>query len=59
MIHYGQIASANQLMKEAVVRNKLAEGKDVLCFEIEAAGLINYSPYIYTTSVRKNQSTAL
>ena len=40
-IHYGQIASANQLMKDALVRDKLAADKDVLCFEVEAAGLMN------------------
>lgn len=36
MIYYGLIASANQLMREAVVQNKLAEEKTVLCFEMEA-----------------------
>lgn len=43
-IHYRLIASANQLMKEALVRDKLATEKDVLRFEMEAAGLINYFP---------------
>lgn len=43
-IHYGLIASANQLMKDAQVRNTLAAEKDVLCFEMEAAGLMNYFP---------------
>jgi len=43
-IHYGLIASANQLMKDAVVRDTLAEEKDVLCFEMEAAGLMNDFP---------------
>jgi len=43
-IHYGLIASANQLMKDALVRDKLAAEKDVLCFEMEAAGLINQFP---------------
>ena len=38
-IHYGLIASANQLMKDATVRDKLAAEKDILCFEMEAAGL--------------------
>jgi nucleoside phosphorylase len=42
LIHYGLIASANQLMKDAVVRDKLSQEKDVLCFETEAAGLINH-----------------
>lgn len=43
-IHYGTIASANQLMKDAVIRDKLAEEKNVLCFEMEAAGLMNHFP---------------
>ncbi|KAK8115574.1 hypothetical protein PG984_012076 [Apiospora sp. TS-2023a] len=44
MVHYGLIASANQLMKDAVVRDKLAREKNVLCFEMEAAGLMNHFP---------------
>ncbi|WQF89370.1 Putative nucleoside phosphorylase domain-containing protein [Colletotrichum destructivum] len=43
-VHYGLIASANQLMKDALVRDKLAAEKDVLCFEMEAAGLMNHFP---------------
>ncbi|OCK96816.1 uncharacterized protein K441DRAFT_656827 [Cenococcum geophilum 1.58] len=43
-IHYGLIASANQLMKNALVRDTLAAEKDVLCFEMEAAGLMNHFP---------------
>jgi len=43
-IHYGLIASANQLMKNALVRDKLAAEMDVLCFEMEAAGLMNHFP---------------
>src|SRR5215471_7163274 len=43
-IHYGLIASANQLMKDATVRDTLASEKDVLCFEMEAAGLANHFP---------------
>jgi nucleoside phosphorylase len=43
-IHYGLIASANQLMKDALVRDKLAAEKDILCFEMEAAGLMNQFP---------------
>ncbi|PNP58582.1 hypothetical protein THARTR1_01598 [Trichoderma harzianum] len=38
-IHYGLIASANQLMKDASIRDTLSAEKDVLCFEMEAAGL--------------------
>src|SRR5688572_15767541 len=43
-IHYGLIASANQLMKNARIRDKLAAKKGVLCFEMEAAGLMNQFP---------------
>ncbi|KAH7150856.1 nucleoside phosphorylase domain-containing protein [Fusarium sp. MPI-SDFR-AT-0072] len=43
-IHYGLVASANQLMKDALARDKLAASMDVLCFEMEAAGLMNYFP---------------
>lgn len=43
-IHYGLVASANQLMKDALLRDKFAEGKEVLCFEMEAAGLMNHFP---------------
>ncbi|KAL6887033.1 nucleoside phosphorylase domain-containing protein [Trichoderma evansii] len=43
-IHYGVIASGNQLMKDASVRDKLALEEDILCFEMEAAGLMNHFP---------------
>jgi nucleoside phosphorylase len=35
------MASGNQLMKDALIRNRLAAEKDVLCFEMEAARLMN------------------
>ncbi|KAK2020746.1 purine and uridine phosphorylase [Colletotrichum zoysiae] len=43
-IHYGLIASGNQLIKDARKRDELAAERGVLCFEIEAAGLINHFP---------------
>lgn len=43
-IHYGTIASGNRVIKDAIVRDKLAREKDVLCFEMEAAGLMNHFP---------------
>ncbi|EEU36945.1 uncharacterized protein NECHADRAFT_20595, partial [Fusarium vanettenii 77-13-4] len=43
-IHYGIIASANQLMKDAITRDRLAKERNVLCFEMEAAGLMNDFP---------------
>ena len=44
MVHYGLIASANQVMKDALIRDRLSEEKGVLCFEMEAAGLMNHFP---------------
>ena len=42
VIHYGTIASGNQVMKDGVTRDKLSsELGGVLCFEMEAAGLVN------------------
>ncbi|KAF4421781.1 hypothetical protein FACUT_10868 [Fusarium acutatum] len=42
-IHYGLITSSNKLMKDATIRDELAK-KGVLCFETEAAGLMNHFP---------------
>ncbi|EWZ36595.1 hypothetical protein FOZG_10588 [Fusarium oxysporum Fo47] len=45
VIHYGLIASGNTLCRDANLRDKFAQ-KGVLCFEMEAAGLINYFPCV-------------
>ncbi|UKZ49278.1 hypothetical protein TrVGV298_003523 [Trichoderma virens] len=47
-VHYGLIASGNQVIKDAAFRDKLNEslGGSVLCIEMEAAGLINNFPCI-------------
>jgi len=50
-IHYGLIASANQLMKDALIRDKLAAEKGVLCFEMEAAGLMNHFPCLVVRGI--------
>lgn len=45
VIHYGTIASGNQVMKDGITRDRLsAEFGGVLCFEMEAAGLMNNFP---------------
>jgi nucleoside phosphorylase len=45
MIHYGTIASGNQVMKDGVTRDKIStELGGILCFEMEAAGLMNSFP---------------
>lgn len=45
-VHYGLIASGNQVIKDAILRDKLKRdlGGDVLCVEMEAAGLMNNFP---------------
>lgn len=45
VVHYGTIASGNQVIKTAVERDRLsAELGGVFCFEMEAAGLMNSFP---------------
>ena len=45
VIHYGTIASGNQVMKDGVTRDRISsELEGVLCFEMEAAGLMNSFP---------------
>ncbi|KAF4851767.1 Ankyrin repeat domain-containing protein 17 [Colletotrichum siamense] len=50
-IHYGLIASANQLMKDALRRDELAIKRNVLCFEMEAAGLANHFPCLVVRGI--------
>ncbi|KAF3936573.1 hypothetical protein ABW19_dt0204562 [Dactylella cylindrospora] len=47
-IHFGLIASGNQVIKDAVFRNQLSKkfGDNLLCVEMEAAGLMNQFPCI-------------
>jgi nucleoside phosphorylase len=44
IIHYGNIASGNQVIKDGITRNRLWEELGVLCFEMEAAGLMSDFP---------------
>lgn len=46
IVHYGLIASADRLMKDAVKRDTLSNTEDVLCFEMEAAGLVERFPLL-------------
>ncbi|UKZ68831.1 uncharacterized protein TrAtP1_009851 [Trichoderma atroviride] len=41
-IHYGKIASGNQVVKDGETRAKMAEELGVICFEMEAAGLHDF-----------------
>ncbi|KAL6895023.1 hypothetical protein GGI43DRAFT_411674 [Trichoderma evansii] len=40
-IHYGIIASGNRVIKDVKFRNRVARDHDILCFEMEAAGVVN------------------
>ncbi|KAH0163358.1 Pfs, NACHT and ankyrin domain protein, partial [Aureobasidium melanogenum] len=43
-VHYGTIASGNQVIKNAATRDHLGQEHGALCFEMEAAGLMNGFP---------------
>lgn len=43
-IHYGNIGSGNMVIKDARRRDSIAQKENVLCFEMEAAGLMNEWP---------------
>ncbi|KAI9786931.1 MAG: hypothetical protein M1839_005162 [Geoglossum umbratile] len=44
IIHYGLIASGDQVMRDGATRERLRRELDVLCFEMEAAGLMDEFP---------------
>ncbi|KAN0075579.1 hypothetical protein V8E54_006849 [Elaphomyces granulatus] len=44
VVHYGLIGSANQAMKHGGTREKLRQEMGMLCFEMEAAGLMDNFP---------------
>jgi nucleoside phosphorylase len=44
VIHYGTIASADQVMRHGITRERVRGRYGVLCFEMEAAGLMNDFP---------------
>ena len=50
-IHYGLIASANQVMRDGVTRERLRKEKDILCFEMEAAGIMDDFPCLVVRGV--------
>jgi len=44
VVHYGLIASGNKLIKNAALRDALRDKYGIICFEMEAAGLMNIMP---------------
>lgn len=43
-VFYGLVASGNQVMKDGPMRDQLAKKHKILCFEMEAAGLMDHFP---------------
>ncbi|EEH40231.2 hypothetical protein PAAG_02286 [Paracoccidioides lutzii Pb01] len=41
VIHYGLIASGNSVIKDAKTRDRLAKAHGILCYEMEAAGIMH------------------
>jgi nucleoside phosphorylase/tetratricopeptide (TPR) repeat protein len=50
-IHYGFIASGDQVMKDARTRDIIVGDLDILCFEMEAAGLMDELPSLVIRGV--------
>jgi nucleoside phosphorylase len=44
-IYYGTIGSTNLVVKDAITRDQLREDFEILCVEMEAAGLIDEFPF--------------
>ena len=50
-IHYGLIASGNRVVKDARLRDQWSREKNVLCFEMEAAGIVNTLPCLVVRGI--------
>ncbi|KIW69219.1 hypothetical protein, variant [Phialophora macrospora] len=51
-IHYGTVASGNQVIKDGLSRDRIsAEHGGVLCYEMEAAGLMNIFPCLVVRGI--------
>jgi len=51
LIHYSLIASSDYVMRHGTTREQLRKELDVLCFEIEAAGLIDDFPCLVVQGI--------
>jgi hypothetical protein len=50
-VHFGNIASSNQLQISAVERNRVQQEHDVICFEMEAAGVMDEYPCVVVRGI--------
>lgn len=51
VVHYGLIASGNQVVKDSHLRNKLGQELGAYCVEMEAAGLTNHLPCLVVRGI--------
>ncbi|KAI5370779.1 putative nucleoside phosphorylase domain-containing protein [Septoria linicola] len=50
-IHYGTIASGDEVTKDSARRDEIAQKHDIICFEMEAAGLVNRFPCLVVRGI--------
>lgn len=50
-VHFGNIASSNQLQISAIERNRVQKEHDVICFEMEAAGVMDEYPCVVVRGI--------
>ncbi|KAK3179202.1 hypothetical protein K4F52_009322 [Lecanicillium sp. MT-2017a] len=51
VVHRGTIASGELLLRDAELRDRLADQDDLLCFEMEAAGMMNTIPSLVVRGI--------
>lgn len=52
VIHRGPVASANHVLHDAAVRDELAATEGIMCFETEAAGLMDHFPCVVVRGIQ-------
>ncbi|KAL4965602.1 uncharacterized protein BDV14DRAFT_53210 [Aspergillus stella-maris] len=50
-VHYGTIASGSQVVKDSKMRDRLAKELNIMCFEMEAAGMMNLLPCLVVRGI--------
>jgi nucleoside phosphorylase len=50
-VHYGNIASGDEVVKNGPTRDRIAKEEGILCFEMEAAGLMDSFPCVVIRGV--------
>ncbi|KAF3931311.1 hypothetical protein ABW19_dt0203483 [Dactylella cylindrospora] len=51
LVHYGLIASGNAVMKDAIERDRIQRETGALCFEMEAAGIMDVWPCLVVRGI--------